>query len=170
MKKILSPLLFFILTSNGFCQTIQDCIKYASEYRVKQDWPGLIRYCNKGLELKPNTYIFYWYRGTAKQQLADFRGALLDFDAAIRIKPGENPIVYYDRAVTKVSLKKYNESLPDFDMAIKLKLPAPELAYIGRGKIKILLGRKESGCLDLSKAGELGSVEAYGLIKKYCNF
>lgn len=169
MKKILFSLLISILTVTGFCQTIQDCLKYAEECREKQDWPGLIRYCNKGLDLKPNTYIFYWYRGTAKQQLSDLRGALLDFDAAIRIKPEENPIVYYDRAVAKFLLKKYKEALPDFDMAIKLKLPAPELAYIGRGKTKIHLGQKESGCLDLSKAGELGCEEAYELIKKYCN-
>jgi hypothetical protein len=34
---------------------------------------------------------------------------------------------------------------------------------------KILLGQKESGCLDLSKAGELGSEKAYESIKQFCN-
>jgi hypothetical protein len=33
---------------------------------------------------------------------------------------------------------------------------------------KILLGLTNSGCLDLSKAGELGYKEAYEMIKKYC--
>jgi hypothetical protein len=33
---------------------------------------------------------------------------------------------------------------------------------------KIKLGQKDSGCLDLSKGGELGDVEAYGLISKNC--
>jgi len=31
------------------------------------------------------------------------------------------------------------------------------------------LGQKDSGCLDLSKAGELGKFEGYEAIKKYCN-
>ena len=33
---------------------------------------------------------------------------------------------------------------------------------------KLKLGQKESGCLDLSRAGELGYNEAYEAIKKYC--
>jgi len=33
----------------------------------------------------------------------------------------------------------------------------------------MLLGQKDSGCLDLSKAGELGYFKAYETIKKYCN-
>jgi len=37
------------------------------------------------------------------------------------------------------------------------------------GLSKILLGQKDSGCLDLSKAGELGYAEAHETIKKYCN-
>jgi len=33
----------------------------------------------------------------------------------------------------------------------------------------MLLGQKDSGCLDLSKAGELGKSIAYEAIKKHCN-
>ena len=33
----------------------------------------------------------------------------------------------------------------------------------------IKLGQKNSGCLDLSKAGELGHFDAYDVIKDYCN-
>ena len=43
------------------------------------------------------------------------------------------------------------------------------MAYYNRGLAKIQLGQKDSGCLDLSKAGELGYVEAYEAIKQYCN-
>jgi hypothetical protein len=42
-------------------------------------------------------------------------------------------------------------------------------AYSGRGIAKIRSGQKDSGCLDLSKAGELGFAEAYESIKKLCN-
>jgi hypothetical protein len=42
------------------------------------------------------------------------------------------------------------------------------LNYV-RGLSKIILGQKDSGCLDLSKAGELGYDRAYEAIEKYCN-
>jgi len=42
-------------------------------------------------------------------------------------------------------------------------------AYYGRGLAKIRLGQKDDGCLDLSKAGELGHAEAYEAIKENCN-
>jgi len=42
------------------------------------------------------------------------------------------------------------------------------LAYYARGIAKIKSGDKNGGCLDLSKAGELG-FDAYDTIKKYCN-
>jgi len=47
--------------------------------------------------------------------------------------------------------------------------PSDAEAYYGRGVAKIGLGQKDSGCLDLSKAGELGYSVAYKAIKRYCN-
>lgn len=40
--------------------------------------------------------------------------------------------------------------------------------YYYRGIAKLNSNQIDSGCLDLSKAGELGYKEAYVLIKKYC--
>jgi hypothetical protein len=34
--------------------------------------------------------------------------------------------------------------------------------------VKIELNQKDGGCLDLSKAGELGYSEAYDKIQQYC--
>jgi len=41
-------------------------------------------------------------------------------------------------------------------------------AYYNRGLTLIYLQDNEKGCLDMSKAGELGMQEAYPVIKKYC--
>jgi hypothetical protein len=38
-------------------------------------------------------------------------------------------------------------------------------AYLNRGIAKIGLGQIDSGCLALSKAGELGYAEAYEVVK-----
>ena len=41
-------------------------------------------------------------------------------------------------------------------------------AYFNRGVVLISLKDKEKGCIDLSRAGELGVQDAYSVIKKYC--
>ena len=58
--------------------------------------------------------------------------------------------------------------MQDYNKAIELK-PNYAKAYYGRGLDKIGLGQKDNGCLDLSKAGELGSAYAYEAIKSGCN-
>jgi len=68
----------------------------------------------------------------------------------------------------RVSYKTLGGAIQDFNKTIELN-PNYALAYGGRGLAKIRLGQKDDGCLDLSKAGELGYAEAYEAIKEYCN-
>ena len=41
-------------------------------------------------------------------------------------------------------------------------------AYFNRGLVLIYLRDSEKGCIDLSRAGELGVDDAYSVISKYC--
>ena len=41
-------------------------------------------------------------------------------------------------------------------------------AYFNRALALIFIKDKEKGCIDLSRAGELGVTDAYGVISKYC--
>ena len=41
-------------------------------------------------------------------------------------------------------------------------------AYFNRGLALIFIKDKEKGCIDLSRAGELGVADAYSVISKYC--
>ena len=66
-------------------------------------------------------------------------------------------------------LGKYEDAIKDIDNAIKL-FPKEGLFYATRGLAKININSlKDSGCLDFSKAGELGYKEAYEVIKGVCN-
>ena len=58
-------------------------------------------------------------------------------------------------------------SIDSYSEAIRL-YPYMGDAYYNRGLVLIYLKDKEKGCIDLSRAGELGVKEAYGVIKKYC--
>ena len=75
---------------------------------------------------------------------------------------------YFNSGVTKYDLKDYKGAIQDYTKAIELNPKLAE-AYNNRGLTKITSGQKDSGCLDLSKAGELGLVEADETIKEYCN-
>ena len=64
------------------------------------------------------------------------------------------------------SLKDYRGALADYDKAIELS-PAFAEAYYNRGLTHIYLGNNKQGIKDLSKAGELGIVAAYNVIKRF---
>ena len=75
---------------------------------------------------------------------------------------------YFNSGNAKANLKDYKGAIEDFNKVIELN-PKDAFAYNNRGLAKIDLGQKDSGCLDLSKAGELGFAEAYESIKEFCN-
>ena len=75
---------------------------------------------------------------------------------------------YFNKGTTKAEKGDYRGAIQDYNKAIEFK-PKYFEAYYNRGIAKIQLGQKDSGCLDLSKAGELGYMDAYDAIKEYCN-
>lgn len=60
----------------------------------------------------------------------------------------------------------FKECISDMNKSIDIEESANSYYYRGLARIKINI--KEAGCLDLSKAGELGKIEAYEMIQKYC--
>jgi tetratricopeptide (TPR) repeat protein len=109
----------------------------------------------------------YQARGISKQILGDYRGSIVDFTTAISLGTGVNPENYLARGTSKGMLKDYVGAIADFTMVISY-VPTKE-AYYGRGVANLALHKKNSACLDFSKAGELGNKEAYEYIQKYCN-
>ena len=61
----------------------------------------------------------------------------------------------------------YEKCISDMTKAILIKEDSNSYYYRGLANIK--LSKKENGCKDLSKAGELGKTNAYSEITKNCN-
>ncbi|MES2284693.1 MAG: tetratricopeptide repeat protein [Bacteroidota bacterium] len=122
---------------------------------------------NKSIELDPKHFGAWYCRGFSKYQLQDYRGAIADLIEAIKLNPVYSDTWYY-RGISKHQIKDLSGAIADYNIAIEIN-PKYTDAYLNRGLAKISLGQKDSGCLDLSKAGELGSGQAYEQIKKYCN-
>jgi tetratricopeptide (TPR) repeat protein len=127
---------------------------------------GAIADYNRTIKLDPVQSLAYYKREVLKSNLQDFKGAIADFDRAIEISPNYES-AYINRGSMKGNLKDFKGAIDDFDMAIELN-PENGLVYYNRGLIKIYSGQKDSGCLDLSKAGDLGYSNAYELINKFC--
>jgi len=174
---IFSFLLFFFLFScnNVKRKNIQQSIesKQIEQYYhegitnlANQKYYLAIQSFNNVLELDSSYSKAFVSRGCTKAALKDFFGAIADFDKAISIN-NYDTVAYYNRGVAFGRLKKYKYALNDFNTSIQLNKNYAD-AYEARGMIKLLLHRKD-GCLDLSKAGELGSIKAYSLIKQFCN-
>jgi tetratricopeptide (TPR) repeat protein len=75
-----------------------------------------------------------------------------------------------ERADAKAELKDYRGTISDYNQALIFESTHLHAGtYIGLGYAKIMIGDKNGGCLDLSKAGEMGDPRAYYLIKNLCN-
>ena len=112
-------------------------------------------------------------QGTARARLSDrvdrsydYSEALADMREAVAILP-DVPYLYFNLGNLYTLSSQMVSALENYDQAIKL-YPYMGDAFYNRGLVLIYLKDKEKGCIDLSRAGELGVAEAYGVIKKYC--
>ncbi|NLZ95305.1 MAG: tetratricopeptide repeat protein, partial [Bacteroidales bacterium] len=89
---------------------------------------------------------------------------LKDYEKAIDLDPSFI-YAYYNRAEILSIQKDYRGAISDYTEAIKIEPQFAE-AYFNRGLIKLAVGETLSGLDDLRKAGELGVVESYSIIKR----
>jgi tetratricopeptide (TPR) repeat protein len=131
------------------------------------DRHGAMKDYNLALEKNPKFADGYFARGNVKMKLQDYYGAIDDYSAAIAIN--ENYIEsYFNRGKAKQYLLAYEDAINDCTKIIQIN-PKNIDAYYMRGLLKINFGDLKNGCLDLSKAGELGDLKAYEAIKEKCN-
>lgn len=96
----------------------------------------------------------------------DYSDAISDIQAAIEIVP-DLAYLYYDLGNLYCLSSQMVSSIESYNAALKL-YPQMGDAYFNRGLVQIYLKDKEKGCIDLSRAGELGVADAYSVISKYC--
>ncbi len=134
---------------------LNDAIKIHIEY-FEKDWI-LTRYYNE--------------RAYLKADLEDYRGAIQDFNKALDIESGYASLwaqVFFGKAFCRSKVGDYEGAIKDYEKVF-IHNPNDEFTYHNLGLLKIRLGRKNEGCLDLSKAGELGHSDAYNMIAEFCN-
>lgn len=132
-----------------------------------EDLHGAMKDYNLSIESSPKYADAYFARGNVKMRLQDYYGAIEDYTAAIGVN--ENYVeAYFNRGKAKQLLLAYEDAINDVTKIIQIN-PKSIDAYYMRGILRIDFGDMKNGCLDLSKAGELGDQRAYEIIKEKCN-
>ena len=95
---------------------------------------------------------------------AELRGIISDFDKAIDLSP-RMAFAYYNKGNVLAAMHDFTSALLAYNKAIELKPDFGE-AYYNRGYVYFQLGNREMGVENLSKAGELGVIPSYNLMKR----
>ena len=119
--------------------------------------------------ISAETYLTW---GNTKYDLGDYKGAIADYDTAIRLKP-DDADAYNNRGIAKSDLDQYFAAIADYDAAIRLK-PDDAKAYNNRGIAKSDLGQYFAAIADYDTAIRLkpDHADAYynrGLAKALLN-
>ena len=97
----------------------------------------------------------------------DYSDAIADLEQAASLVP-DIPYFYFNLGNLRCLSSQLVEAIENYDRAIRL-YPYMGDAYYNRGLVLIYLKDREKGCIDLSRAGELGVSDAYSVISKYCD-
>ena len=108
-------------------------------------------------------------RARVKDQIThqyDYTEAINDMKSAVGTVP-DIPYFHFNLGNLYCLSAEHINSIESYTKAIEL-YPYMGDAYFNRGLVLIYLKDREKGCIDLSRAGELGVAEAYSVINKYC--
>ena len=97
--------------------------------------------------ISAETY-FTW--GNTKYDLGDYKGAIADYDNAIRLKP-DDAKAYNNRGLAKDELGQHFTAIADYDNAIRIN-PDLATAYNNRGVAKQKLGQHFAAIADYDNA------------------
>ena len=119
------------------------------------------------LGLTPDYALGYLLRAQARYLAnpgGDLAPVLSDLDAVVRLSPRMAP-AWFDKGNIHYLMGDYTSAISAYTHAIELKEDMGQ-AYYNRGYLYLKAGNREAGIADLSKAGEMGILPAYNLIKR----
>ncbi len=166
----------FYLTDKKYNNAINDFTK-----AIKKDNKLFLAYFNRANALMAMTdYIQSIDNGSKSvislrnnttqdksETIVDYTSAIKDYSKTIQLND-KFAFAIYNRGNAYAKSKKFKKAIADYDWAIQLE-PNFKEAYYNRGLVYLFLHNNSLAYEDLSKAGELGLLNAYNVIKRYCN-
>lgn len=132
-----------------------------------EDYKSAVKNYNKAISLLPSLTCIYYNRGTAKQCLEDYRGAIEDFTKSIEANASNKSDAYHQRGKIKYhKLNDTNGALEDFNEAIALCPDDADLLFS-----RATITSEYEALQDLNRAIELNPTNAklffYRALKKH---
>ena len=131
--------------------------------------------------LEPHNPVTYFCKANIEYQLIqftqslnplttttlDYTNVLSDYSTVIALDP-QFKYAWYNRGIVKSLTSDFTGSMSDFTASIAFDSEFSD-AFYNRGIMSLFLHNNIKGCADLSRAGELGVLNAYNIMKRYCN-
>ncbi|MBR5170974.1 MAG: tetratricopeptide repeat protein [Muribaculaceae bacterium] len=99
-----------------------------------------------------------------RQDVTQLDMMMSDLDQVIKLSPN-NVYAYYNKGNLYMLQGDFTSAISCYSTAIELKPDLAE-AYYNRGLMYLRMGNKAQGVNDLSKAGELGVLPSYNILKR----
>lgn len=156
----------------------QSVESYDYEYDHLGNWVRRVYYENGEPKKLAQQIIDYYTPSTTLQDVTQKGGehynsetyeeAVVAFTEVINSIDAKPKNLHYNRGCAKLMLKDFRGAINDYTKEMKLYPESAEDCYYYRGLARLLIAEKDSGCIDLSHAGELEHPAAFSDIARYC--
>lgn len=167
-------------------ESVPDLVCRALDFCLLQDFEAAMGDIDRALPLAPDSWIVWFLNAQVKTRMldsgtetaedkpvgratplpaSDLRQIIASLDKVVELEPGL-AMARYNRAVCYAMTDDLNAALVDFDAVLELE-PEMAQAWYNRAVVLVLKGRTDEAVRDMSKAGELGIVGAYNIIKRF---
>lgn len=161
-----------------------DYLGRALDFITVRDYANAEKDADRAIAMAPDLALAYMIRAQARYgkyqvEKEEFSGdammrmsmtqralgdVLADYERLVELSP-RNAVAYFNQGTILMEMEDYDRAASAFSKAIELKADLGE-AFFNRGYIALRAGRSKDGVADLSKAGELGIIPAYNLLKR----
>lgn len=164
-----------VISASGKKVRPADLIARGIAYSMLKNYKAAIDDFNAVIASNPEFTIAYMARGVAQyvsslsqedQRMAmhGIAMAAADFDIATKLNPGLAQ-AWYNKGCILYSQRDYSQAAECFSKAINIDNEFGA-AYYNRGLCALSSGRKNEAFADLSRAGELGILPSYNILKR----
>lgn len=145
----------------------------AMDYVMLRNYGAAQEDLTRAIALTPDFALAYFERALTRFKAlqasenplnVEMRLVIADFDRALELSPNM-AFALYNKGNVFAAMQDYTSALAAYNQAIQTKPDLGE-AYYNRGYVYFQLGDRERGSADLSRAGELGVVPSYNLLKR----
>lgn len=150
-----------------------DYIARGLDFLTLRNYEEALNDLNSAIALTPDYATAYMLRAQTRllappskdiSRAVTLKAALDDLNKAVELSP-RNAVAWYNKGNALFEANDYTSAILAYTKAIEYQPDMGE-AYFNRGYANLKLGNADAGKADLSKAGELGIVPAYNLIKR----